>query len=95
MITKASVVIKNYERDIEYYGDEMKKYCPCYLATIYKGASYFAKLSSQYKKGFKYLIQSIKLCPSYKGSYIMFIVMFLPKKFVPFLSKIRVWLIND
>jgi GalNAc5-diNAcBac-PP-undecaprenol beta-1,3-glucosyltransferase len=89
-IEKADIVIKNYERDIEYYGKEMKKYCPCYLATIYKGASYFAKLSSQYKKGFRYLIDSIKLCPKYKGSYIMLIAMFLPKQLIPYLSKIRV-----
>ncbi len=90
MVNKAGIVIKNYERDIEYYGKEMQKYCPCYLATIYKGASYFAKLSSQYKKGFKYIFEAIKLCPKYKASYIMFIVMFLPKKIVLLLSKIRV-----
>jgi GalNAc5-diNAcBac-PP-undecaprenol beta-1,3-glucosyltransferase len=89
-IEKADIVIKNYERDIEYYGKEMKKYCPCYLATIYKGASYFAKLSSQYKKGFKYLTESIKLCPEYKESYIMFIIMFFPKKIIPYLSNFRV-----
>jgi len=93
-IEKADIVIKNYERDIEYYEKEMQKYCPCYLATIYKGAAYFAKLSSQYKKGFKYLFNSFKLCKSYKGTYMMFIVMFLPKKIVPYLSKIRVYLKN-
>ena len=90
MVNKADIIIKNYERDIEYYGKEMKKYCPCYLATIYKGASYFAKLSNQYKKGFKYIFEAISLCSKYKASYIMFIVMFLPKKIVLFLSKIRV-----
>jgi len=93
-IEKADLVIKNYERDIEYYGKEMKKYCPCYLATIYKGAAYFAKLSSQYKKGFEYLFESFKLCKKYKGTYIMFFVMFLPKKIIPYLSKIRVYLKN-
>ena len=91
-IKKADIVIKNYERDIEYYGDDMKKYCPCYLATIYKGASYFAKLASNYKKGFKYLFKSIKLCPKYTTSYVMLIVMFLPKNFIPYLTKFRVFL---
>ena len=95
MIEKADMAIKNYERDIEYYGKEMKKYCPCYLATIYKGAGYFAKLSSQYKKAFIYLTESIKLCPSYKGSYIMLIVMLLPKSIIPLLSQIRVLFKND
>ena len=92
MIEKANKAIKNYERDIKYYGNEMKKYCPCYLASIYKGASYFAKLSGQYKKGFKYIFESIKLCPKLKSSYIMLIVLFLPKVIVPYLSKIRVYL---
>ena len=85
----ASKVIKNYERDIEYFGKEMKKKCPCYLATIYKGASYYAKILGEYKKGFKYIFESIKLCPKYKASYVMFLVMFLPKKIIPFLSKVR------
>ena len=92
MINKADIVIKNYERDIEYYGKDMQKYCPCYLATIYKGATYFAKLSSQYQKGFRYIIKSIKLCPQYKNAYIMFIVLFLPQKIIPYLSQIRVYL---
>ncbi|WP_458699895.1 hypothetical protein ACKGJI_08690 [Sulfurospirillum sp. 1307] len=92
MIEKADKAIINYERDIEYYQNEMKLYCPCYLATIFKGAVYFAKLSNQYKKGFSYLLTSIKLCPKYKGSYVMLIVMFLPKKIVPFLSKVKVYL---
>ena len=89
MVKKASIVIKNYERDIFYYGDEMKRNCPCYLAAIYKGAAYFAKLSSQYMKGFRYVAESIILCPKYSAAYLMFVVMFLPKKTIPFLSKIR------
>jgi len=89
MINKAEKAIKNYERDIEYYGEEMKKECPCYLASIYKGAAYFAKLSSQYKKGFKYIFKSLSLCFR-RDAVIMLFVMFLPKSFVPFLSKIRV-----
>jgi len=95
MIHKANIVIKNYERDIEYYGEEMKRYCPCYLATIYKGASYFAKLSNQYTKGFRYIFKSIKLCPSYKASYVMILVMIIPKKIVLLLTKLRVKLKND
>jgi len=91
MTNKADIVIKNYERDIEYYGTEMRQYCPCYLSTIYKGAVYFAKLSSQYKKGFKYILNSITLCPTYKEAYIMFVVLLLPKEVIPFLSKIRVY----
>jgi polyhydroxyalkanoate synthesis regulator protein len=91
MINKADIVIKNYERDIEYYGDEMKQHCPCYLSTIYKSASYFAKLSSQYNKAFKYVLNSITLCPTYKEAYIMLIVLLLPKKVILFLSKIRVY----
>jgi len=91
-IEKANVVIKNYERDIEYYGGEMNIYCPCYLASIYIGAAYFAKLSSQYKKGFNYILKSIKLCKKYKASYVMFLVMFLPKGMVLFLTKMRVFL---
>ena len=89
-INNAHKVIINYERDIKYYGKDMKKYCPCYLATIYKGAAYFAKLSGNLKKAFDYVIESIKLCPSYKGAYIMFIVNFLPKQIVPVLTKMRV-----
>jgi len=92
MIDKADKAIINYERDIEYYGNEMKIYCPCYLATIYKGASYFAKLSSQYKKAFTYTFKSIRLCPKLNSSYIMLGILFLPKKIVPYLSKFRVWL---
>ena len=89
-IYNAKKLIINYERDIEYYGKEMKEYCPCYLATIYKGAAYFAKLSGNLKKAFDYVNKSIKLCPSYKGAYVMFIVNFLPKQIIPFLTKIRV-----
>lgn len=89
MINKADKAIKNYERDIKYYGNEMKKYCPCYLASIYKGASYFAKLSGQYKKAFRYILQSIKLYPKLKSSYIMLGVIFLPKNIIPYLLKIR------
>ncbi len=91
MIDKADKAIKNYERDIEYYGKEMEKYCPCYLATIYKGAAYFAKLSNQYKKSFKYIFKSISLCPKYISAYIMLVVNFLPKNFIPFLTKIKVY----
>lgn len=89
MIDKADMAIKNYERDIEYYGKEMQEECPCYLASIYKGAAYFAKLSTQYKKGFKYIFNSLNLCVK-KDTIIMLIVMFVPKSFVPFLSKMRV-----
>ena len=89
MVNKAERVIKNYERDIEYYGEEMKKECPCYLSSLYKYAAYFAKLSSQYKKGFKYLFKSLSLCVK-EDAVIMLFVMFLPKNFVPFLYKIRV-----
>jgi len=88
-IYNAKRIIVNYERDIKYYGKDMRKYCPCYLATIYKGAAYFAKLSGKLKKAFNYSIESIKLCPSYKGAYIMFVVDFLPKQIVPILTKIR------
>jgi len=95
MIEKADKAIKNYERDIEYYGKEMQKFCPCYLATIYKGAAYFAKLSSQYKKAFKYVFKSISLCPKYFSAYIMLVVNFLPKNLIPFLTKIRVKIKND
>jgi len=90
-IEQADKVIKNYERDIEYYAEDMKKYCPCYLASIYKGASYFAKLSSQYCKAFRYIFSSIKLCIR-KDALIMFFVLFLPKKIIPYLSNIRVYL---
>ena len=89
-INNSSKVIINYERDIEYHGEDMKKYCPCYLATIYKGAAYFAKLSGNLKKAFNYVNESIKLCPSYKGAYIMLIVNFLPKQIIPLLTKIRI-----
>ncbi len=92
MTDKANKAIKNYERDIEYYGKEMQIFCPCYLASIYKGASYFAKLSSQYKKAFKYILKSIKLCPKSKSSYMMLGVIFLPKSIIPYLSKFRIYL---
>ncbi len=92
MINKADKAIKNYERDIEYYGNEIQKFCPCYLAKIYKGAAYFAKLSNQYKKAFRYIFKSIKLCPKSKSSYIMLGVIFLPNVIIPYLSKIRVYL---
>ena len=95
MVKKASIVIKNYERDILYHGDEMKRNCPCYLATIYKGAAYYAKLSSQYTKGFCYIAKSIVLCPRYFAPYLMFAVMFLPKKIIPILSDIRIKLFHD
>jgi GalNAc5-diNAcBac-PP-undecaprenol beta-1,3-glucosyltransferase len=88
MINKADIAIKNYERDIKYYGKDMEKKCPCYLASIYEGAAYFAKLSSQYKKGFIYIFKSLRLCIR-KDTLIMFIVLFLPKQIVPFLSKLR------
>jgi len=88
-IKKADIVIKNYERDIEYYGDDMKKYCPCHLATIYKGASYFAKLSKDIKKSFLYIFESIKLCPKYIKAYIMLIIIFLPIKFIQFLTNLK------
>ncbi|WP_456394139.1 glycosyltransferase family 2 protein [Nitratifractor sp.] len=90
MINKADRAIVNYERDIEYYGREMKRYCPCYLASIYKGAAYFSKLSSQTKKAFLYISKGVRLCPKSKNLYIMFVVIFLPKRVVPFLSKLRV-----
>jgi len=92
MLDKANIAIKNYERDIEYYGSEMQKYCPCYLAEIYKGASYFAKLSSQSKKAYRYILTSINLCPSYKNSYLMLIILLLPKKFIAYLPKIKIYL---
>ena len=88
-VFNAKKLIVNYERDIEYYGKYMKEHCPCYLATIYKGAAYFAKLSGNIKKAFKYINESISLCPSYKGAYVMFIVNFLPKQLIPFLTQIR------
>ena len=88
MTSKASQVIKNYEKDIELYGQVMEKHCPCYLASIYKGAAYFAKLSGQYKKGFNYILTSLKLCLN-KEAIMMFIAMFIPRKFIPFVSKIR------
>ena len=91
MVNKSDKAIKNYERDIEYYGDDMSKICPCYLASIYKGASYYAKLSSQYKKGFLYILKGVRLCPKLKSLYVMFVVMFMPKSIVPLLSKIRVF----
>ncbi|MRI83363.1 MAG: glycosyltransferase family 2 protein [Nitratiruptor sp.] len=88
-LLKAHRVIKNYERDIETHGEQMGRWCPCYLATIYKGAAYYAKLSSQIGKGFSYLWEAIKLCPRYKTSYIMMVVMLFPKRLIPWLSKIR------
>jgi len=88
-INNAKIVIKNYERDIEYYSTDMKKYCPCYLATIYKGASYFAKLSQDIKKSFLYIFESIKLCPKYIKAYSMLIIIFLPIKFIQFLTNLK------
>ncbi len=89
-INNAKKIVKNYEKDIEYYGDDMKKYCSCYLSTIYKGAAYFARLANEYQKGLKYLIVSIKLCPKYKTPYIMFGLFFMPKKLILFLIKLRI-----
>lgn len=91
MTLKADKAIINYERDIEYHGDDMRRECPCYLASIYKGAAYFAKLSSQHKKAFEYIFKSFGLCFRV-DAFIMFIVLFLPKNIVPLLSKIRVYL---
>lgn len=90
MVNRADKAIKNYERDIEYHGNEIKKYCPCHLANIYKGAAYFAKLSLQNKKSFLYIYKSLKLCIT-KEALIMFFVLFVPKNLVPFLFNIRVY----
>ena len=89
VIKNASKVVKNYERSIEYYGEEMKKLCPCTLAQSYKMAAYFSKLSGNLKKAFKYSIKSITLCPTYTTAYIMFMINFFPKKIIPLLTKIR------
>jgi len=87
-------VMLNYERDIEYYGEYTKENCPCYLAATYKNLSYFAKISGNLQKSFISIFKSIRLCPSYKNSYIMLIAIFLPKQIIPLLSKFRVWLKN-
>jgi GalNAc5-diNAcBac-PP-undecaprenol beta-1,3-glucosyltransferase len=91
-LSKPSRVLRNYEFLFSEIDNFMRKKCRCQLAYYYKEASYFSKLSSQYKKGFKYLIESIKLCPKYKSSYIMFIVMFFPKQLIPYLSKVSVFI---
>ena len=88
-IKNAHKVIKNYERDIEYNGKYMEKYCPCYLATIYKGASLFAKLSHQYDKALKYIFKSIVLCPKYLSSYSMLFINLLPNSVIQYLSKLK------
>jgi GalNAc5-diNAcBac-PP-undecaprenol beta-1,3-glucosyltransferase len=92
MAQRANLALKNYERDIEYYGEDLKKYCPCQLAVIFKGASYFAKLSSQYKKGFSYCIKSIALCPTYKSSYVMLVLMLFPGKVIPTIHRLKRYL---
>ena len=88
-INRSNKVIKNYEKDIEYNGDEMKKYCPCHLATIYKGASYFAKLSNQYNRAFKYTFKSIILCPKYISAYSMLFINLLPNNIIKYLAKLK------
>jgi len=79
----------NYEYRIKETYDYMKTNCPKELALYYKQAAYFAKLSFQYKKGFKYIFKSLSLCFRI-DTVIMLFVMFLPKRLVPILSKVRV-----
>ena len=88
---KPHLSIKNYEYYIQYFFDDLKNICPCYLSYLFKEAAYFAKLSSNIKKAFFYTLQSIRFCPKYKSAYIMLFVNYLPKKFIPFLSKLRVF----
>ncbi|HEX5709789.1 MAG TPA: glycosyltransferase family 2 protein [Sulfuricurvum sp.] len=86
--SKASRVIKNYERAIECFGEQMKIKCPCHLSSIYTWAAFFGKLSSQNLKAIKYIFQSLQLCPQ-KNTLMMLILLVLPTKFVVLLSKIR------
>ncbi len=88
-------IVINYERDIEYYGDKMKALCPCYLATIYKGAAYFAKLSSNYKKTYRYIYKSLTLCPKYKMAYIMLFLSIFPKTLIIKLTQLKEKYRND
>jgi len=88
MIKKADKAIKNYERGIDYYSNEMKQYCPCYLASIYKGAAFFAKLSSQKIKSFRYIIKSFHLCPN-KDILLMFFIFILPQKIIVMLLQLE------
>ena len=80
---------KTYEREIEYYGDYMKKFCPCQLSFIYSLAGYFAKLSGNLKKSFIYSFKSIKNCPSNKKAYFVLALNFLPNKVVSILMNFR------
>lgn len=88
MTKYASKAIKNYEKDIAFYGAEMKKECPCYLAQIYNGAVYFARMASQYKKAFRYMLISFSLCFR-KDSFKVLLVLFLPKGIIKWLSQIK------
>lgn len=82
-------IMKSYEREIEYYKDDMKKYCPCHLSFMYALSAYFAKLSGNIQKSFKYVFNSLKFCPSNKKSYIVLGLNFLPKNFVIFLLNLK------
>ena len=88
MQDKAGMVIKNYERDIEYFGKEMMKSCPEHLAELYKNATYYAKLAGQYKKAFVYIFKGLRISFR-KDLILMFILIFIPKVFFPFLLKLK------
>lgn len=87
MLENAGRAIRNYEKDIEYFGDEMKYFCPCHLAMIYRGAALFARLSLQYKKTFSYLLESLLLCPQ-KKTILQYFLSLLPKKLIIWLLKL-------